>query len=458
MTGDLVVRGGVLLTTEGRVRADLVIADGRISSWRPSRPDDALTDARTIDATDLVVAPGLIDLQCNGAGGIDLTAEPERLWEVAAILPRWGATAWLPTIVSSPPDIRQRALATIGNPPTESPQDGGGAGSVGSAGSASASPQEGGRLRGHGGPIPATPLGLHFEGPFLALERRGAHGPAHLAPPDLALIDGWSAKSGVAMATVAPELPGALDVIAALVDQDVVVSLGHSSATAAQASAAVDLGARAVTHVFSAMTPLHHREPGLIGVALTDARLTVGMIVDGVHVHPSVVDLAARALGTRLALVTDAVAALGAPASGARSGTSPPAVGTDVAERAAIHGRSGAPGRRVRLGDIEAVADDHAVRLADGTLAGSVLSLDRAVANLMAFAGLGLDQAVQAATETPARLLALTGDRGHITPGAAGDVVLLDTTGDRLEVVATVIHGEVAYDRGVTAPAPGDQR
>jgi N-acetylglucosamine-6-phosphate deacetylase len=410
--GDLLIHAGELLTAEGRQRGDLVITDGRISSWQP-RPTPGgapggtpppgrvpeATGVRTLDATGLVVAPGLIDLQCNGAGGIDLTAEPERLWEVAAILPRWGVTAWLPTIVTSPEEVRQRALAALAaSPPT---------------------------------PFGAAPLGLHFEGPFLAPERRGAHAPTHLHAPDSALIDGWSRKAGVALVTLAPELPGASDVLAELVDRDVVVSLGHTSATAAEAAAAVDLGARAVTHLFSAMAPLHHREPGLVGVALTDDRLTVGVIADGVHLHPAVVDLAARALGPRLALVTDAVAALGAPAAGRLGGED----------------GGGSALRRVRLGDLEAVADDRAVWLADGTLAGSVLSLDQAVANAMAFAGLELDRAVRAASETPARLLGLTGERGAIVPGAVGDVVLLDVTGGGVEVVATVIGGEVAFDR-----------
>jgi N-acetylglucosamine-6-phosphate deacetylase len=154
---------------------------------------------------------------------------------------------------------------------------------------------------------------------------------------------------------LAPELPGALDVVRRLVDAGVAVSAGHSSATAAQATAAVDAGVRWVTHLFNAMAPLHHREPGLAGVALTDDRLRVGLIADGVHVHPLVVALAAQALGDRLTLVTDAIAALGQP-----------------------------PGP-VLLGPVAAVSDGTSVRLADGTLAGSVLPLDQAVRNLSAF-------------------------------------------------------------------------
>lgn len=341
-----------------------------------------------LDATGLLVVPGFVDLQCNGAAGVDITAEPERLWEVAAALPRWGVTAWLPTIVSAPTTIRARALAALRSGPPGAP-----------AGERPA----------------AVPLGLHFEGPFLAPERRGAHPAELLRTPDRSLVadEGWRRRSGVALVTLAPELPRALEVVADLVAAGVVVSAGHSSASAEQATAAIDAGVTAVTHLFNAMGPLHHRDPGLAGVALTDERVCVGAIADGVHLHPATVALAARALGERLCLVTDAVAALGVPSG------------------------------RVALGVLEAFATDDGVRLADGTLAGSDLSLDRAVRNLVAFADVSLPTAVAAVTATPAALLGL-GDRGVIGPGAVGDLVLLDSAG---EVVATVVGGRVAFDR-----------
>jgi N-acetylglucosamine-6-phosphate deacetylase len=267
--------------------------------------------------------------------------------------------------------------------------------------------------------VAAEPLGLHLEGPFLAPERRGAHPPGHLRLPDAALVadEGWSRDGGVRLVTVAPELPGALDLVRRLVASGVVVSAGHSTASAEQAVAAIDAGVTGVTHLFNAMSPLHHRDPGLVGVALTDERVRVGIIADGLHVHPTAVALAARAVGGRLCLVTDAVAALGLPAG------------------------------RVALGAMEAFASDDGVRLADGTLAGSDLSLDRAVRNLEDFAGVSLAAAVAAATSTPAALLGLS-DRGVIAPGAMGDLVVLD---DDASVVATVVGGRVAYDRRVAA-------
>jgi N-acetylglucosamine-6-phosphate deacetylase len=415
---DLMVCGGQVLTPAERLDADVVIRDGRITTLvpregaRPSRasgsaglpamdadlvvqgsrssegaPGGKLSSGNlpVLDATGMLVTPGFLDLQCNGAGGVDLTAEPERLAEVAALLPRWGVTAWLPTIVTSPPAVRQRAMSTFAS----------------LADNPSSEPAVG-----------AVPLGLHLEGPFLAPERRGAHAEAHLVAPDPALVDGWSRDAGVAIVTLAPELPGALDLARHLADRGIVVSMGHSSASAAQATAAIDAGVRWVTHLFNAMAPLHHRDPGLAGVALIDERVAVGAIVDGLHLHPTVVDLAARALGPRLTLVTDAVAALG-------MGPGP-----------------------VRLGDVEALADDEGVRLADGTLAGSLLSMDRAIANTVRFAGLDVAAAVAAATVQPARVLGLDHERGVIAPGAVGDLVLLD---DDLRVLTTVVAGTIAH-------------
>lgn len=364
---------------------DVVVRHGRVESVLSSPAVDAAADRpiRTLDASGKLVVPGFVDLQCNGAHGIDLRAEPERIWDLATVLPRWGVTAWLPTFVTAPDAVRRRALAAFRSGP------------VGAE-----------TWRG------SVPLGLHFEGPFLSPERRGAHALEHLQLPTVRAVDGWSAADGVAVVTLAPELPGALDVLRTLVDRGVIVSLGHSSATVAEATAAVDAGARWVTHLFNAMAPLHHREPGLAAVALTDKRLRVGLIVDGQHVHPTAVDLAHRLLGERLTLVTDAVAALGRP-----------------------------PGI-MRLGAIEVSADAETVRLPDGTLAGSVLSMDRAVGNLQQLTGCGLAGAVAAASTEPSRLLGQEGERGVIQPGARGDLVVLDGP----EVATTIIGGVVVYD------------
>jgi N-acetylglucosamine-6-phosphate deacetylase len=339
--------------------------------------------APVFDATGCHVVPGLIDLQVNGAGGHDLTDRPEKLWEVAATLARFGVTAFAPTVISSSPRARAVALETLqaGPPP---------------------------------GWVGAAPLGLHFEGPMIAAGRRGAHPGHRVVPPSAEVTDGWSRKAGVLVVTIAPELPGALDVIRALVAEDVVVAVGHTEATAAQVVAAVDAGARMLTHLGNAMPPLRARDPGPIGVALGGSDLVAGVIVDGHHLDPLTVRLAWRALGPdRFLAVTDTTAALGMPDGPAR------------------------------LGDQEVIVTRGTVRLADGTLAGSAASLPRCLRTLVEITGCDLASAVASATSTPA---ALVDDqtRGHLRPGARGDITVLDAT--TLDVVATIVAGRVVHD------------
>ena len=289
----------------------------------------------------------MIDLQVNGAGGRDLTEEPERVWDVAAILPRYGVSAFLPTLVDPGWSVVDRARAALaaGPPP------------------------------GFDG---ATPLGWHVEGPFLAPSRAGAHDPGRFLAPSIEPVADWSPATGIRMVTLAPELPGALEVVRALVANGVVVSAGHSAATWAQAQAGFDAGIRSVTHLFNAMARLNHREPGLPGAALADARVTIGLIPDGLHVHPGLVGLVRRTVGPeRLAVVTDAIAALGM-----------------------------APGEH-RLAGRDVIVDETSCRLPDGTLAGSLIGLDAAVRNLAEFAACSIEEARLATTAVPARLLGL---------------------------------------------------
>jgi N-acetylglucosamine-6-phosphate deacetylase len=249
---------------------------------------------------------------------------------------------------------------------------------------------------------------------MLAPQWRGAHPPGHLRAPSPVLYAGWSAQAGVALVTLAPELPGAVDAVAALVRRGVVVSLGHTGASADEVRAAADAGATSATHLFNAMAGLHHRDVGTAGAVLGEPRLRCGLIADGVHVHPDVVRLAWRLLGPeRTVLVSDAVWALGAP-----------------------------PGR-YHLGDTQVVADATSVRTADGTLAGSRLGLDAGLRTLLAV-GVPAAEAIAAATSSPAALLGVT-DRGHLRPGAVGDAVLLTP---ELEVAATVVRGRVVHRAG----------
>lgn len=368
---NLLVRGG--RGADGSP-ADVAIAGGRIVE--PGR-----LAGPTYDAAGLTVLPGLIDLQVNGVAGIDLTLEPERLWEAAAALPAYGVTAFLPTVITSAPDARERALATLAAGPPAG-WDG------------------------------AVPLGLHLEGPMLAPARKGAHPEQWLRPPSTELVAPWSRPAGVTMVTIAPELPGALDVIAALVARDVVVAIGHTEATAAEVAAAVERGARVVTHLGNAMPPLGGREPGPVGAALAEPRLVAGVIADGHHLDPVTLAVLWKALGReRLLAVTDCTAALG------------------MADGPA------------RLGDQHVVVREGTVRLEDGTLAGSAASLPVCLRTLRAATGCSLGEAVQTCTSTAGGVVG-DADRGHLGPGARGDLTLVDTD---LEVVATIVGGRLVH-------------
>ena len=334
----------------------------------------------TIDADGLLVCPGFVDLQINGGFGCDLAGDPDSMWELGRLLPRHGVTSFLPTIVSSPPPVTDRALAAIGRRPAD-----------------------------HRG---AEPLGLHFEGPMLNPGRAGAHSPVNLVTPDPELIDHWTADARVALVTIAPELPGALELIERLTAAGVAVAAGHSSASATEAAAGFDRGVRMVTHLFNAMAPMSHRAPALPGAALADDRVAVGVIADGVHVDPVVVKVAWKAAGrSRFVLVTDAMAAMGLD-----------------------------PGR-YELGDTTVTAEAGSVRTDNGVLAGSVLTMSQAVSNLIDFTGCSTADAVAAASTTPAAVIGAT-DRGHLNPGAVADVVLLEPDGS---VAITVCGGSVSH-------------
>ena len=373
------IKNAIVYSPQQRIEnAAVLVSGGRIAAVGDvACPPDALA----IDADGLLLVPGFIDLQFNGGFGHDFTADPTTIWQVAEGLPRWGVTAFLPTIITSPLERIGAAQQVVLQQPAG--------------------------FRG------AIPLGLHVEGPFLNPQKKGAHNPAYLRNPSLDAVVGWSPQTGVRLVTLAPELPGALLVVEVLASRGVLVSTGHSTATYDEASAAFDAGARYGTHLFNAMPTLLHREPALPGALLTDPRPMVGLIVDGIHTHPAVVSLVWQALGPeRLNLVTDAMAALGM-----------------------------GPGTHL-LGDFDVIVDDSSARLADGTLAGSILAMDQAVRNLIRFTGCSLPEALATVTTTPARALGLDCERGQIAPGYVADLVLL--TPD-LEVRGTVVGGELVY-------------
>ena len=355
------------------------IEDGRVVRVRAGSPHRADVVVRSG-----ILAPGLIDLQINGAAGVDfLSCDSEaQFGRALRYLASTGVTGFLPTLISAQSDhlreamMRWRRFATLG-----------------------------------GGP---RILGVHLEGPYLNPAFCGAHNPRHLRAADptecAALLS--VAPGLVRIVTLAPELRGALQVMRVARDRGCVVSVGHTNATGDEARLAFAAGASMVSHLFNAMRPIHHREPGVIIAALEDPEVTVSLIADLVHVHASLVRLTVAVKGwRRVALVTDALAAAGTKQRITRLG-----------------------GRKVRVTD--------APRLSDGTLAGSVLSLDQAVRNAVAI-GVPLRAAVLMASAVPAAALGRR-DLGQIAPGAWADFAIFDRA---LRPVATYVAGEQVYAR-----------
>jgi len=364
----------------------ILIEDERIQSVDRWSGASHRHEAQVVDARGLVASPGWIDIQINGGFGMYFTEQPETIWEVAARLPRYGTTGFLPTIVSAPLDIYERAIQVLRQGPPAG-------------------------WRG------AVPLGLHFEGPFLNPGKKGAHNPAFLRVPDLGAVRDWSRDNGVLLVTLAPELPGALDLSRALIERGVIVSAGHSAATCDQAEAAFAAGLRGGTHLYNAMPTLDHRAPGLTGALLDHPETTIGLIVDGVHVHPRMVSLAWRAKGAnRVALITDAMAALGQP-----------------------------PGRYLFSGQVNRV-DQTSARLEDGTLAGSILTQEQALRNVMSFCKVSPADVIPALTQTPADLLGVV-HKGRLAPGFDADLTLVDSEGS---VRFTLVGGRILHSAKMT--------
>jgi N-acetylglucosamine-6-phosphate deacetylase len=319
--------------------------------------------------------PGLVDLQVNGFGGVDfLDADADGYRRAGEALLETGVTSYLPTLITSPPEQLLAAMREIPQGDDRRPRI----------------------------------LGVHLEGPFLSAKRLGTHASSARRDPDVALLDALLDGGPVRLMTLAPELRGAEALIDRLLERGVIVSLGHSDATAAQASAAFDRGARMVTHIFNAMRPFSHRDPGIAGAALARTDVIVQVILDGVHLAPETALVTWRAAAGRLALVTDAITAAG---SGPGSYT---------------------------FGSLDIEVHDGAVRGPDGVLAGSVLTMIQAVRNLHGL-GVPLEDAVAAATTVPGRALG-DGEVGRLAVGLPADVVVLD---DRLDIARVLVGGEV---------------
>jgi N-acetylglucosamine-6-phosphate deacetylase len=365
-------------------RAIVGIEDGRIVSVASRDAHEAPTGMQVTNFGDAVLAPGMIDIHIHGAVGHDvMEAKHGALHSIGRFLYSKGVTSYLATTVTASVDRTLFALENLADFIESSDQH----------------------------PDCAVPLGIHLEGPFISHEKRGVHPPANIQPPSIELLDRFrsAARGHISLMTVAPETDGAPAMITHAVRNNIAVSLGHSDATLAETNAGIAAGARHATHVFNAMRPLDHREPGIVGAMLANDNCTAEIIADGVHVHPDVVRLFLRSKGLdRAVLVTDAISA------------------------------TGKGDGRYKLGDFEVTVKGDRCEF-EGRLAGSVLTLDRAVRNMIAFTECTLQEAMRMTTANPAHVIS-SARKGRIEVGADADFVVLSKAG---ELIRTIQHGRV---------------
>jgi N-acetylglucosamine-6-phosphate deacetylase len=380
-----IIYGGTLLTPDETLPDHaLVIEAGHIVALEPGlHPVSAGAHEHILHADGLWVAPGLIDLHVHGSAGSDtMDATPAALAAMSHFFIKHGVTAYLPTTITAPGAAIQAAITNVERTPQ--PEDG------------------------------AHHLGVHLEGPYLSPTQRGAQPEEFLRQPDPGEYDSWLDSSVVCLIAVAPEISGVLALIERGGVKKIRFSAGHCQANYEQMMQAVDRGLNQATHTFNAMLGLHHREPGTAGAVLADERIYAEVIVDGIHVHPAIVRVLVHAKGiNRTILITDAIRAAGL-----------------------------ADGDYDLGGQIVHVADGIA-RTSSGSLAGSTLTLDKAVRNVMQFAGVSLNQALAMASRVPAEAMRWSGRKGVLEPGADADVILFDAS---LNIRGSIVAGNLVYD------------
>lgn len=364
---------GRLLRNHQLQQEDLWVSQGKIIAPQLKADEE-------IDAKGAIIAPGYIDLQINGGFGYDFSSEPESVEIVARLLPQYGVTAFLPTVISSSSDHYHNLIPHL-YPRTS--------------------------------PGTTTILGCHLEGPFFCKKRSGAHNLDVLQSLDQADVEEfYGSLENVRIVTLAPEQPQAFEAIEQLKTHGVIVSAGHSSASYSVMQESIKAGVSLATHLFNAMAPLHHREPGLVTAILTSSDMHYSVIADGVHLHPAILKLCWQTNPKGLILVTDAIEALGLEDGSYRLGSK------DVT-----------------------VSEGKAVIAGTETIAGSVISMDAAVRYFQEATGCNLINAIEAATLKPATVLGIEKEKGTLDIGANADFIFLD---DQLYVQACYIAGKLA--------------
>ncbi|XP_028670113.2 N-acetylglucosamine-6-phosphate deacetylase [Erpetoichthys calabaricus] len=377
-------------------KEDLWVREGVILNPEKLFFDEKGSADIQVDCQGSIIAPGFIDVQINGGYGIDFSLATDDVKGgvtlVAKKVLEHGVTSFCPTLVTSPPDIYHKVLPKIQF--TE------------------------------GGPTGAGVLGVHLEGPFISQEKKGAHPEQHLRSFQTRgfqeLLETYGSLENVAIVTLAPELPQSSEVIDELTRRHVTVSLGHSVANLSQAELAVQNGASFITHLFNAMLPFHHRDPGIVGLLTSDKipsgrTVFYGMIADGIHTNPAALRIAHRAHAKGLVLVTDAITAMGLP-----------------------------PGRHTLGQQVIEIDGLNAYVAGTKTLSGSIATMDMCVRHFLQAAGCTVEAALEAASLHPAQLLGITNRKGMLQYGTDADFVLLD---DQLNVRATYIAGKQVWNK-----------
>lgn len=383
--GKLVIENGkVVLPSQDVIKeVTVVIKDDKIAKVVPPEESGNFqypANAKNIDASGNFVSPGFIDLQVNGGAGADfLEASDEELETFGKKWASTGCTGFLATIITERLEKMRSAIETFVKIELK------------------------------------NFIGVHLEGPFISRENKGTHDPKFIQSPDETflerLLHGFT--NTIKLFTLAPELPGSKNLIEKLENLNIAVSLGHSSATFEEAMEALNRGLKSFTHLYNAMTGLHHRNPGCVGAALTSNAYT-GLIADGMHVHPTALRIANIMKNPgKLYLVTDAISA-----AGLKEG-------------------------KYELGGQKITVENGIARLQDGTISGSTLTMNQAIQNYMKFTEANLPEAVRAASSTPAKLIGMDQKKGTIEPDKDADLVLFD---ENFQVLKTIIGGEVVFD------------
>jgi len=366
----------------------MMIKEGKIVTITDRKEDlSTLKNVEIIEARDKYIVPGFIDIHVHGGGGADvMDGEYKSIKQIALTHSRFGTTAFLPTTMTMSKEKIIKSLQSVNEAKTK-------------------------------GTGAAEILGVHLEGPYINPEKKGAQKEEDIKKCSIEEFLAFNQASGnlIRLVTIAPEMPGAIELIRWLQQQDIIVSAGHTNATYQQMQEAIKAGLTHITHLFNAMRGLHHREPGVVGAALSEDGVTTEVIADGIHIHPIILKMIHHIKGARkVVLVTDAMRATG--------------LSEGIYD----------------LGGQEAMVKGGKAKLQDGTLAGSVLTMNKAVHKMVTKAGIPLPEAVQMVSYNPAKLLGIADKKGTLEQGKDADIVILNKN---FETELTMVSGNIVYKR-----------